>query len=316
MTRKLQLTHSGKIDLGGTTISCAVLEDGRRVLVDRSVALALGKKGGGAYWQAKKDGKDLEGRAFLPEYISATYLQPYISSDLRAKLQNPIVYSNKKGEEFVSIAADCLPLICDAWITARDEGGLTLAQARTAEKAYQLMKAFSIIGITALVDEATGYQEVRDKKALQDLLDSLLLPTASKWAKTFPDNFWKEMFRLRRWEWQGMKINRPSVVGKYVTDIVYSRLAPQILLELENRNPRTNGYRKSKHHQFFTPDLGHPALTQRISTLIAFMQAASNWEDFMRSVNRAFPKQPQIPDLFSYKDFDKSVNTTSNRISG
>jgi hypothetical protein len=31
------------------------------------------------------------------------------------------------------------------------------------------------------------------------------------------------MFRLRDWEWNGLKVDRPSVVGKYTNDLVYER---------------------------------------------------------------------------------------------
>ena len=35
-----------------------------------------------------------------------------------------------------------------------------------------------------------------------------------------------------------MKVNRPQVVGKYTKDLVYERLAPGIMEELESRNPK------------------------------------------------------------------------------
>ena len=35
-----------------------------------------------------------------------------------------------------------------------------------------------------------------------------------------------------------MKVNRPQVVAHYTKDIVYQRLAPGILMELEERNPK------------------------------------------------------------------------------
>jgi hypothetical protein len=41
-----------------------------------------------------------------------------------------------------------------------------------------------------------------------------------------PNEFYQEMFRLKGWEWKGMSVNRPSVVGKYTNDLVYKRLAP------------------------------------------------------------------------------------------
>ena len=46
----LKAKYNGELDLNGIKISCAVLEDGTRILVNRSLATALGIKGSGAYW--------------------------------------------------------------------------------------------------------------------------------------------------------------------------------------------------------------------------------------------------------------------------
>src|ERR1700678_1854815 len=67
-------THAGDLDIGGLIISCAVLDNGERVIADRTLAKTLGIKGAGAYWEKKKS---LEKGALLPEYISAKYLQPF-----------------------------------------------------------------------------------------------------------------------------------------------------------------------------------------------------------------------------------------------
>ena len=105
----------------------------------------------------------------------------------------------------------------------------------------------------ALVDEATGYQETRDRKALQSILDKYLCKELAAWSETFPDEFYKELFRLRGWQCRGMKINRPSVVGRYTNDIIYERLAPGILDELIERNPEDEkGQPKHRHHQWLT----------------------------------------------------------------
>lgn len=41
------------------------------------------------------------------------------------------------------------------------------------------------VGIVGLIDEATGYQEVRDKLALQAILDAYLRKELVAWAKRF-----------------------------------------------------------------------------------------------------------------------------------
>ena len=154
------------------------------------------------------------------------------------------------------------------------------------------MKALAHVGIAGLIDEATGYQEVRDKRALQAILDKYLRKELAAWAKRFPDEFYKEMFRLRGWRWESMSVKRPSVVGTYTNDLVSERLAPGILEELQNRNPKDErGYRKGHHHRFLTDDVGHPALAQHLHAIIGLMRASSGWDQFYRMMNRAFPKR-------------------------
>ena len=153
------------------------------------------------------------------------------------------------------------------------------------------MRGLAHIGITALVDEATGYQEIRDRQALQQILDKYLLAEQAKWAKRFPDDFCRQMFRLRDWPWKGMKVNRPSVVGKYTNDFVWDRLAPGIRDELERLNPKTDrGSRRGRHHQWLTADVGHPALQKHLSGVMALMRASTRWDQFTRMLQRAYPK--------------------------
>ena len=83
--------------------------------------------------------------------------------------------------------------------------------------------------------------------------------------------------------------NRPQVVARYTKDLIYSRLAPGILQELEKRTPKDeNGMRKAKLHQWLTDDVGHPALAQHLHAVIALMRASQSWEQFMAMMN-VFP---------------------------
>jgi hypothetical protein len=285
-------THQGKLPILGFPINCAVVfVDGEpvRVLVERSVANAFGIKGSGAYWQGRKRG---DVSSMLPEYISAKYLEPFVSKELREKLANHIEYIGLNGKIARGLEATILPDVCDVWIRAKQASALPKSQEKIAENAYVLMKGFANVGIIALVDEATNFQEIRDKLALQQILDKYLLKDHAKWAKRFPDEFYMEMFHLKRWQWKGMRVNRPSVVGRYTNDLVYERLAPGILVELKKLNPpNEEGQRKSKHHQWLTSDIGHPALQQHIAILIALMKNyPNNWGAFYRSVQRALPK--------------------------
>ncbi|MDP2730246.1 MAG: P63C domain-containing protein [Dehalococcoidales bacterium] len=278
----------GKLDLSGYQISCAVLDNGTRVLVERSMANALASKGSGAYWQRKR--KNEEG-TLPPSYISAGYLQDYVTDELKKKLEQPIMYINKNGRLTTGVNATVLPEICDVWITAKEKGALNEEQAKTAERAYMLMKGFATVGIIALVDEATGYQEIRDRIALQEILDKYLLDYKAAWAKRFPDEFYKQIFRLNKWRYDPSSVKRPSIIGTMTNDVVYSRLAPGILDQLKARTPKDDkGRRKFRYHQLFTEDIGHPKLQEHLSNVTTLMKASSNMAIFHRLLRIAMPK--------------------------
>lgn len=277
----------GILKIAGTNLNCAVLSNGMRVVSENGLMKSLGKSTSGKLYSIKKDATDQ-----MPIYFGGRGFKPFIDADLASLIAEPILYNHGKGGTPAhGIPAQAIPMICDVWLKARDAGALSPQQKKIARNADVLMRALAHVGIIALVDEATGYQEVRDKKALQEILDKYLLKEEAKWAKCFPDEFYEEMFRLRKWQWKGMKINRPSVVGHYTRDIVYERLAPGVLKELEKRNPPGDtGHRRSKHHQWFTEDIGHPALSRHIWAVLALMKASASWSQFNRSIARAFPK--------------------------
>lgn len=286
---KAVATHDGTLKLGDMLIPCAVLEDGRRVLSQRGVNSALGRGRGGYEYQRNAE----SGGAALPGFLGAASLKDFIDSDLAAALSAPIEYLPAHGgRSAFGIEASCLPKICDVWLQARKANSLQKSQMHIADRAEMIMRGLAHVGIVALVDEATGYQEIRDKQALQAILDKYLRKELAAWAKRFPDEFYKEMFRLRNWKWPIPSGKRPGIVGTYTNDLIYERLAPGILEELEARNPKDDrGNRKGKHHQLLTDDVGHPALAQHLHAVTGFMRACSKWDQFYRMMDRAFPKK-------------------------
>ncbi len=281
-------THTGELNIGNSRIPCAVLEDGTRVLSEHGITNALlGSRSG--YSKRRIRASKAEG-APLPLFLAPESLKPFISSDLNGGPLTPIKYQQNSRIVY-GFSAEVLPEICDVWLRAKDAGALQKQQLDKAKKAEILMRGLAHVGIIALVDEATNYQEIRDRKALNKILDAFLLAERAKWAKRFPDDFYKGIFKLRGWPWYGMKINRPSVVGHYTNDIVWDRLAPGVRDELERLNPKNEtGNRRVKHHQWLTVDIGHPALQKHLTGVMAIMRASANWEQFKRMLQRAYPK--------------------------
>jgi hypothetical protein len=277
---------TGVLNIGGLKIPCYVLNDGTRLLSQRGLNKALGRPEGG------KGGAEK-----LPKSLGVKSLTPFISNDLTSRIANTIsVVPPRSGNPVKGIDANCLPEICDVWLRAREAGALSPAQLETAKKAEILTRGLAHVGIIALVDEATGYQEIRPKDALQKYLEMLIRKELAAWAKKFPDEFYENIYKLKGWIWPGMGKNRFSVVGIYTRDLVFERIAPGLLHELENKSPKDErGNRKNKLHQWLTEDVGNPLLAQHLHSLIMFQRLAlSNgygWNRFVKMVDQVLPKK-------------------------
>ncbi len=273
----IKAIYDGSLTIGDMELPCAVLEDGTRVITSRGVMRALGRPWKGTY---RTDAR--------PNFLAGSNLEPYISEELRSELI-PLEFRTRKGGYSRGYRAEVLPKICEVYLKAREAGKLNTMQFGIAKAAEIVMRALAHVGIIALVDEATGYQEVRDRLALQEVLRKYITGALFEWTKTFPLEFYREIFRLKGWEWRSGKM--PSVVGKYTNDLVYSRLTSGLLEQLRHHNPMTEkGYRRHKHHQYLTRDVGHPALSRRLYELIGMARACETWDKFYHLVERTFPK--------------------------
>lgn len=286
-----QATHEGVVAIGNVEIIAAVLPNGERVLSQGTFLQALGRSR-----SAKAGTGGLTTVDGLPSFLLADQLKAFISDELRVST-TPIHFRARSGQRSVGYKAELLPMVCEVYLKFRDslaEDGKTVPpQYRHIVQACDVVtRGLARVGIVALVDEATGYQEVRDRLALQKILERFLSKELAAWAKRFPDEFYMQIFRLRHWTWKGMSINRPSVVAHYTKDIVYARLTPGLLKELEARNPADEkGNRKARHHQWLSDDIGHPALRQHLFAVTALMRACGTWEEFQHLLNKAFPRR-------------------------
>lgn len=203
----------------------------------------------------------------------------------------PFKFKPLKGPAAYGYRAEILPEVCDVFLEARNADALKPNQEHIARHCEILVRSFAKVGIIALVDEATGYQYDRARHALEEILDRFISKELRKWAKTFPDEFYEQMFKLRGWQYVPFSIKRPGVVGKYTNDLVYERLAPGVLEELKRITPRdAKGRTKHRHFQRLTEDVGHARLREHLTAVIALMKASSKWGQFYRMLQRALPK--------------------------
>ena len=282
----------GKLRIHNTEISCAVLDNGERVLSQRETLETIGR--------SRHSGSSRSGRGAtdLPTYLRAQNLQDFIPPELRDSEKIRIVYSPMKGGRTgYGISAELLPLICEVYLEANAANALQKSQEKIADICRMLQNGFARVGITALVDEATGYQSVRATNALAKILERYLSEEIRKWTQTFPLDFYRQIYRLRGWAWEekegGKKPSTPWIVGRYTDDLIYKRLAPGVLNELRKRD---SGVRR---HQWFNTENGYPALTNHIGNVITVMRLSDDWKDFRGKMDSLFPVYwDQEGDLF------------------
>lgn len=262
-------------------VDCYVTDDGQRLLSLRGTARAMGLSGSGS--------------VALLRNLKSNYLQPYLSDDLKVwinKADNNNLYKVKGYRtSFIPFDAVLFVDVCKAYVSAKNDGAFDSdiweKQSALADKLLAVMSAFAKTGIIALIDEITGYQELRKKDELQKLLAEFVRKEYLPWTKRFPNEFYEEMYRLKGWDYNGNA--RTPLVGKVTNYLVYDLMPEGVLDELRKRNPVDEKIhrRKYKHHQFLE-ETGVEYLDRHLRALITMMRGFDTWEDFEKAFRKSF----------------------------
>lgn len=289
--------------IGDAEIDCYVLEDGMRVITQRSMIKAMGLTRGGTRSELEADKAGAE----LPRFAAQNWIKPHLGNDLEAALRSPVVFKLPTAVAY-GYPATILADVCDAILRARDEGDAGPRQAGIVKQADILVRGFARVGIVALVDEATGYQRDRAKDALAKILEAFVAKELQAWVQTFPADYYEQMFRLRGLEFPHASVQRPRYFGTLTNDLVYKRLAPGVLSELKRVTPRNDGGRPTaKYFQSLTSNVGYPKLKEHLGAVVALMRISKSWGDFINLLNEHYPRYGDT--LMLPLDYDQRADT-------
>lgn len=297
-----QALHSGELKIGNLILPCYVLSDERRVFTRVGILQALNMSSGG-------QGNTGLGNDRLARFIQGKAISTHIGGELEAAIREPFRFRLPAGPTTslsdrmaVGYEATILVALCQVILKARDAAALQAQQANIARRADILIRGFASVGVVALVDEATGFQYVRARRALAEILEDFIAKELAAWVKTFDDDYYKNLFRLRGGNAEDIR-KRPGYFGHLTNDIVYSRLAPGVVEELRKKNPKTDsGARRNKHHQWLTPDHGHPKLREHLARVVALMTVSKDYKTFLDFLDRVAPKFDSTLFMFSAED--------------
>lgn len=281
-------THEGTLEIGNKLISCAVLENGQRVLSQAEFLEALGRH---RKANVRKEGVE----EHVPPILQGKAINPFISKEILEK-SRPIAFKKLNGGRASGYRADLLPDVCEVYLQARDSGKLPKNQAHVAVEAEILIRALAKVGIIALVDEATGFQYDRPRKDLEAQLRRFLSDELRRWVRTFPAEYFRELCRLRGVELRpDMKL--PPYFGTLTNNLVYRRIAPGLLKKLKERKGE-KGRPSNKLFSWLSEDVGLRALLVHLGTVVGLMKIHTDYKTFEKQLDQVAQIYPETPGLF------------------
>lgn len=285
------------LTLGERGIQCYVLEDGTAVLSGRGMqdALNLGQGHG----------------TKLTNLLSNKSVKKYIDNELAMVLETPIrfIRPGRGGVIAKGYEATTLTKICRVILKARREGEFDQNDfmKQVADECELIVAAFSDVGIIATIYEITGYEKIKERDVYQKYVEKFIRKEYAAWVKRFPIRFFELMCDLKGWQYEKNKTKYYPSMGHVINDVVYKRLAPNILVELKKVNPIQDetGRRVAPHHSWLTDEIGIPALAEHLIGVMALAGANTEWRKFYSQLNRVYPLQNN-PQLYLFPPEDIS----------
>ncbi|MCA8248098.1 P63C domain-containing protein [Burkholderia multivorans] len=261
----LTASHYGVVHFGDLDCEAVVLTTGERGYVRKELAKLLG------FHESHKGGRFVR---FLAEIAPN-------SLSLLEKSSGPILLPSGRQTQFfpAGIIADVATSVVDAAIN----GTLHKARQGIVPNCMKIMRALATTGEVALIDEATGYQYHRAPDALQELISKLLRQSCASWERRFHPDYYRAIYRLFGWKYQGHDQNPPHVVGQITQRWVYGPVLPDELID----EIRARKGISQKHHQWLS-DQGLARLETQIHAVTAIARSSTCYRDFDHRCEAAF----------------------------
>ena len=283
-------THEGVLHIAGLELSVVVLPSGQRIVSQAGFLRAIGRSRslrGGTGVTSSVDS--------VPFFLQNKVFQGY-SSEIESMPAKPVFYRDMHNKKGVGYDALLLPRVAELYLMLRDDlmkdrGSIPRTLTPYIAASDILIRGLADVGMIALVDEATGYQNDRAKDALAKILNEFIAKEIRPWVKTFPDEFYENMFRLQGLNFPRDIQKRPKYFGIFTNDIIYERLAPAVLEELKKLTPKTETGRLKQHlHRRLSDGIGHPKLREHLASVITLMKISKDYKSFHKLLDQVHPK--------------------------
>lgn len=283
-------THKGNFkDEFGLDVECYVLDDGKKtaVISQRGMGQALG-------FSPQSGGR-------FPKFINGKAIAPYLSLELKKKLENPLVFQISKAVSgssapIKSNGFDVTLLIdvCRAILQAEADGKLAHNQAGIAAQSHIIMGASAKAGIQGLVYALAGY-----RPEIEEVIQAFKVyvqEEAKKYEAEFPNELYMQWHRL--YEIPVLERGRSWHMKHLTVNHIYIPLAKSNgkILELLRALKENKGERNRKLFQFLS-DVGARALRMHIGRVLEMSESSTSRQEYEKKVRDRFGDQPDLPGM-------------------
>lgn len=169
-------------------------------------------------------------------------------------------------------------------------GKLLPSQLHIGQACRLFLKAITNHAIENLVDRATGFDDIKKRKAIDAIIEQYVEKERLPYVKMFDLDFYRHIFRLNGWDFDPENTKRPGVVGHYTNDI-YDRLAPGVKDALHSKVKRNaKGRPTEKMTQYLTKEEGKLRLKELLGGVKVLMLQSGKWPEFKIKLDEYYPK--------------------------
>ncbi len=154
----------------------------------------------------------------------------------------------------------------------------TLSELLLSEVATRASRVF--------VDAITGSKAANAATEEGGMLSTITQP----YFRTYPDEYYDELYRLRDLGPVENYGKHPSYFGNLTNNIIYKRFAPGVLAALKDKSPRADGGKhRRKLFQMLSPEKQTELQEDFLPAVIEIMKTCDTFDEFMEKLDERYP---------------------------
>ena len=263
----LHRSGTGRISIGNIAVDFYVLDNGMRVADLSAADASLGF-----------------GVASL---LAIPGVKEHVPSAILGEARNVRMFrETEKAKARECVLAETIIHICAGVLATRRADPArfearalaTFAELFLADVATRYPKEF--------VDAITG--SVIEKPVEREAITTTI---TQPYFRTYPDEFYDELYRLRGLGAVESYGKHPSYFGNLTNNIIYKRFAPDALAALKDNSERAAGGKRHKRKlfQLLTPQKQVELQEEYLPQVIELMKSSKTFDQFMEKLDARFP---------------------------